>query len=199
MKRTKNLLAFTLLLSGAAAFLAFDKAPDWIIAGSHPQSYDMGIDKGAGQDGKNAATIKSKAKKIKGFGTLLQLCLADDYLGKRVRMSGLMKTENVEGWAGLWLRIDGKGTDRDLGFDNMRDGKTDRSITGTTDWARYEIVLDVPLNASNLAYGALLAGKGQIWFDDIRFEVVDANIPVTGKGDGRSILPSPSNLDFEGK
>jgi hypothetical protein len=158
----------------------------------------MGIDKGAGQDGKNAATIKSTAKKIKGFGTLMQNCLPDKYLGKRVRMTGLVKTQDVSHWAGLWFRIDEKGSTKSLGFDNMKDGKKDRSIRGTTDWTKYEIVLDVPLNSSNLAYGALLVGTGQIWFDDIKFEVVDNTVPTTGKGK-EEMMPNkePVNLDFE--
>ena len=69
----------------------------------------MGIDRGAGKDGKNAATIKSNTKKIEGFGTLMQNCLPDNYLGKRVRMSGMMKTKDVSYWSGFWLHIDPKG------------------------------------------------------------------------------------------
>jgi hypothetical protein len=80
----------------------------------------------------------------------------------------------------------------------MKDGKKDRSIKGTTDWTKYEIVLDVPLNSSNLAYGALLVGTGQIWFDDIKFEIVDNSVATTGK-DKEAMMPNkePVNLDFE--
>lgn len=178
--------------------LSFDLPKSWFKAGSDPKSYDMGIDEGAGQDGKNAATIKSTAKKIRGFGTLMQDCLPENYLGKRVRMTGMVKTKDVSDWAGLWFRVDEKRSDNPLSFDNMKDGKKDRSIKGTTDWTKYEIVLDVPLNSSNLAYGALLVGTGQIWFDKIKFEVVDNTVPTTGKDNG-AMMPNkePVNLDFE--
>lgn len=194
---TKQITGILILLV-AFTLASFDTPIGWFRAGSAPESYDMGIDKGAGQDGKNAATIKSRVKKINGFGTLMQDCLPDNYLGKRVRMSGMVKTKDVSEWAGLWFRIDQKDSDRELGFDNMHDGKTDRSIKGTTDWTRYEIVLDVPVNASNLAYGALLVGTGQIWFDDIKFEIVDNSVPTTG-GSTENQLPGkePVNLDFE--
>ena len=91
-----------------------------------------------------------------------------------------------------------KGSNDFLGFDNMHDGSKDRLIKGTTDWTNYEIVLYVPLKASNLGYGALLVGTGQIWFDNIKFEVVDSNVPTTGN-EKLSLLPSnePVNLDFE--
>lgn len=75
-----------------------------------------------------------------------------------------------------------------LAFDNMKD----RAIKGTTEWQKYAIVLDVPENASNLAYGALLGGTRQIWFDNLKFEIVDETTLVTGQ------KPSePQNLNFE--
>ncbi len=198
MTTVKKLITGVLFIAMTVTLFSFDLPTGWFKAGSDPKSYDMGIDKGAGQDGKNAATIKSNAKKIKGFGTLMQNCLPENYLGKRVRMSGMVKTQDVSDWSGLWFRIDQKGSDQTLGFDNMHDGKKDRSIKATTAWTKYEIVLDVPLNASNLAYGALLVGTGQIWFDDIKFEVVDNSVPTTGEGK-ESLMPSkePVNLDFE--
>jgi hypothetical protein len=177
---------------------SFDLPTGWYKAGSAPKKYDMGLDKNAGQTGGNAATIKSNDKKINGFGTLMQNCLPDNYLGKRVRMTGYMKTKDVSDWSGFWFRIDEKGSSNSLGFDNMHDGKKDRSVKGTSDWTKYEIVLDVPLKASNLAYGALLVGTGQIWFDNINFEVVDTSVPTTGDGK-ESLMPNkePINLDFE--
>lgn len=193
-----KILKSILLVGTALVFLSFDLPTGWFKAGSDPKSYEMGIDKGAGQDGKNAATIKSIDKKINGFGTLMQDCLPDKYLGKRIRMSGLVKTRDVSDWAGLWLRIDQKGSPETLGFDNMHDGKKDRSIKGTTEWTKYEIVLDVPLNSSNIAYGALIGGTGQIWFDNLNFEIVDNTVATTGSGKDE-LMPNkePVNLDFE--
>ncbi len=198
MTIVKKLMTGVLFIAITITLFSFDLPTGWFKAGSDPKSYDMGIDKGAGQNGKNTATIKSNAKKIKGFGTLMQNCLPDNYLGKRVRMTGMVKTKDVSDWAGLWLRVDEKSSNNSPSFDNMKDGKKDRSIKGTTDWTKYEIVLDVPLNSSNLAYGALLVGTGQIWFDDIKFEIVDNSVATTGK-DKEAMMPNkePVNLDFE--
>jgi hypothetical protein len=57
----------------------------------------------------------------------------------------------------------------------------------------------VPYSASNLAYGALLSGTGQIWFDNLKFEIVDSTISVTGKNMTNSspATSEPVNLDFE--
>ena len=137
--------------------------------------YNMGVDKDQ-PNHKSAATIKSIKKKIPGFGTLMQECIPGKYLGKRVKMTGYMKTAHVKRWAGFWFRVDQKGSKESLSFDNMHD----RRVKGTTDWTKYELVLDVPENASMLAYGALIAGPGQIWFDDINFEIVENSIATTG-------------------
>jgi hypothetical protein len=191
----KSVLISVLLLGISVALLSFDTPTGWFNAGSQPKSYEMGIDKGAGKDGGNAATIKSIDKKIVGFGTLMQQIKPDKYLGKRVRMTGFVKTENVTNWAGLWLRVDQSNSQQPLSFDNMND----RTIKGTTDWTKYEIVLDVPSNASLIAYGALLNGTGQIWFDNIAFEVVDDNVPTTSSLNGRKPVTQdePTNLGFD--
>ena len=66
----KRSLKVALLVIVASSFLSFDLPAGWFKAGSKPNAYEMGIDAGAGKEGNNAATIKSKGKKTKGFGTL---------------------------------------------------------------------------------------------------------------------------------
>jgi hypothetical protein len=163
----------------------------WIKAGSHPAEYEMGIDISTKHDGgKASGFIKATATELHGFGTLMQTASATTFRGKRVRFSGYVKAEKVQsGWAGLWFRIDGPQAEEVLGFDNMQR----RPIKGSTDWVRYEIVLDVPDTAAALAFGLLLNGNGEVWMDDLKFEVVTLAVPTT------STLPrsAPQNLNFE--
>ena len=159
----------------------------WYRWGNQLTSYRMLIDSSAGQGGKNVLTIKSIEEKIDGFGTLMQDFLPNKYLGRRIRMTGYMKSKDVKGRAGFWLRVDQENSKKPLAFDNMND----RAIKGSTDWGKYEIVLDVPKNASNIAFGALLNGTGQIWFEKLNFEEVSKSVPVTG------IKKTEPNLDFE--
>lgn len=191
---TTNFLKSILLAGTLFILFSFDLPTGWFKAGSKPQSYEMGVDKGAGQSGNNAATIQSKDSNIDGFGTLMQQCHPDKYLGKRVRMSAYVKSKDVASWAGLWLRVDQEGSNQSLSFDNMQS----RPIKGTSEWKKYEIVLDVPSNASLLAYGALLNGTGQIWFDNVSFEIVDKSVPTTDlKKENAATKSNPVNLDFE--
>lgn len=191
----KSFLLNSFLVALTFTLFSFDTPTAWFNAGSKPKSYEMGIEKGVGQNGNNAATIKSIDKQIEGFGTLMQQCMPDKYLGKKIKMTAFVKTENVANWAGLWLRVDQKGTNQPLSFDNMGN----RPIKGTTNWTKYEIVLDVPNNASLIAYGALIDGTGQIWFDNITFEIVSDFAPSTSStGLKKSpTVDEPTNLSFE--
>jgi hypothetical protein len=163
----------------------------WTLAGSRPQDYDVGTIAVTATSGKGGAYLKCVAEQANGFGTLMQEVSADAYHGKRVRLSANAKASDVQGWAGLWMRVDGDGS-RPLAFDNMGN----RPIKGTTDWKRYEVVLDVADQATAVAFGILLTGKGSVEVDTFRIEVVDASVPTTTPP--KSMLPvSPRNLGFD--
>jgi hypothetical protein len=165
----------------------------WIRAGSAPADYEMGMDTVVRHTGRASAFIEAKGKDSKGFGTLMQTADPGDLKGKRVRLSAYVKSEKVDDWAGLWFRVDGEGRSNfALAFDNMQD----RPIKGTNDWTRVFIVLDVPQEARALAFGILMNGSGRVWMDDLKFEVVGTDVPVTGASGGSR--QGPQNLDFEG-
>ena len=177
---------------------------DWRVVGSQNSSYEFGIDESVAQEGKASASIRSIKDTINGYGAFMQSIEPDKYYGRRVRMTGYLKTENVSGYASLWLRVDSDTIT--VAFDNMHIGASDRSIKGTTDWKRYAIVLDVPANSTLISYGALLSGTGQVWFDNVAIEIVDTSVATTGvfapsdeqhprKENGA--FAKPLNLDFE--
>ena len=135
--------------------------------------------------------MKSIEKDINGFGTIMQNFSADKYLGTRVRLSGYIKSNDVIEWAGLWMRIDGAGNPpKMLGFDNMQN----RPIKGTTNWKKYDVVLDVPSDSKSVNFGVLLTGTGEIRISDLNFEVVDKNVSTTNFNYPEA--KEPVNLDF---
>ncbi len=172
--------------------LEAQKIEGWFITGSNPNGYEIGLDKSIYKTEPSSSFLKSIDKKVVGFGTLMQSCSASEYLGKRVKMSAYIKSKNVTGWAGMWLRIDAKQGRKNLGFDNMRD----RPIKNDNDWAKYEIILDVPEESGKLNYGILLNGEGEVWFDNIKFEVVDKLKTKQTSVDKPHPNKKPINLDF---
>lgn len=190
MKLTNlKLLAAACLAFGLGTAIAGETPKGWFPAGSHPKDYEMSVDPKVTHAGKASASIKCIATKPEGFGTLMQSFLPDTYRGKRVRMSGFVRSADVSSWAGLWMRVDGPGKTEPLAFDNMQD----RPIRATTDWTKYEVILDVPEQAQGIAFGVLLDGAGQVWFDDFKLEIVEKDVPTTRI----KAPPAPKNLDFE--
>ncbi|GHU89116.1 hypothetical protein FACS1894155_05370 [Bacteroidia bacterium] len=97
------------------------------------------------------------------------LVLSENYEGKKITLSGYIKTENItDGYAGLWMRIDPQ-----IAFDNMQQN----GVTGTTDWRKYEITLDMnPSRTQQIVFGGLLVGKGKMWLDDLKISIDGRNI-----------------------
>jgi hypothetical protein len=183
---------FSLLVFGFAA--QDSPVKGWFSAGSLPDSYKYTVDRTVFKGGSRSLLIESTAKEIEGFATIMQQVSAKNYAGTKIKLTGYIKSENVTDWAGMWLRLDGKDPNDQLGFDNMQD----RAVRGTADWTRYETVMDVPANCLVINFGILLSGTGKIWFDTVSIEVLDNG---TAKPSPEvltlNLKAVPENMDFE--
>jgi len=183
-----------LLLGATIASAQSSTAPrGWFLAGDHPQNYVTGVDKDVVYQGHPSAYLKPKPSATEGFGTLMQQFDAAQYVGKRVRLSAWVKSENVDDWAGLWMRVDAGA--KSVAFDNMQN----RAIKGTTNWQNYAVVLDVPKDSTGIFFGILVSKSGSVWLNSVQFETVGTDVPVTDM-EARSRSehhPGPTNLNFE--
>ena len=168
----------------------------WGKNGSKNDSYVVGVDATESWGGMPSAYVQSLTPTVDGFGGMMQTISSESYAGKRVRLSGWVKTEEAnQGGGHLWLRIDGEERGQMLGFDNM----DNRPVKGTADWQEASIVLDVPQNAAALAYGFFVSGGGKMWVSGQKIEEVGADVPTTnmlGAGAKRSLPKAPTNLGF---
>src|SRR5579871_2190527 len=146
---------------------------DWKVGAEEGTGtdYRMGVDPHGAPDGP-AAYLTAANAHPSGDASLSQICRADAYRGKRIRYSALVRTEGVETSGDLYLHLDAPDRVRTW---NM----LDKPILGTTDWKRYEYVVDVAKNNQGFIFGIALEGKGKIWVRDIRFEVVDQTVPLS--------------------
>jgi hypothetical protein len=148
--------------------------PDpWILSGKAPQMYEAGIDESAVGGTKGAKFIRMAKGDGKQWASLTQQFSAEDYRGKRLRFQARVKTADVSRWAGLWMRID-TPSHPNAAFYNSQD----RPIAGSTGWQVRDVVLDVPADASVVSFGVINEGRGEVWIDALKFEVVDAGVPV---------------------
>lgn len=146
---------------------------NWKI-NKHSNDYDKGIDSNVFYAGNYSAYIESIVDKPKKFTTILRSHPSIEKLkGHRIKISAYIKTLNVKKEAGIWARVDLR--DGSYILDNMMD----RAVFGSTEWKRYDIVLDVPHNTKDIVFGAIFNGFGKAWYDNFEFEIVSNNVPTT--------------------
>ena len=135
---------------------------DWYAGG---KGYKAVVDTNVFYSGHKSLRISKISEGNFGVGT--STFPVDAAKGKDITYTGYIKTKDVKyGYAGLWWRVDGKNGSV-LGFDNMLNS----GATGTTDWTKYKIELDVDKSATNINFGVLLSGDGTAWFDGLKIKV----------------------------
>lgn len=173
----------------------------WLLVGPKTDAYSGRVDATQSHGGRASGFLECSTPDLDTFGALKQAFRADSYRGRRIRLTGYLRTRDLERWAGLWMRVDGSDASL-LAFDNM----SQRPVRGNTEWAPYQIVLDVPQGAVQIVYGVTLAGSGRLWVDDLSVEVVGPSVATTDMGQppvpGKTYLPDdlasvPSNTGFE--
>lgn len=189
MNSILKFLIILLVFSSSMIVCAQDTIPQgWFKSGSDKENYKVVIDTEKKFDGDRSVHIESLPGAKDGFVTLVQSLDANEYSNQRIMLSVAIKTNEVEGAAGAWFRVN--DAKKMISMDNM----SARSIKGTSDWQEYNLVLDVPSSATKLFYGVLFQGTGEIWADSFSISEVDLNTPVTATMYGTH---KPRNLDFE--
>lgn len=154
------------------------------------------VDKNIAYKGVSSVRIVCNAKDSAGFASIYQIFSPEKYLGKRVRLSGFVKTKDIKDWAGLLMQVD--DGEHLLGFDAMES----RPVKGTQDWKKCSVVLDVPPSSKKIKIGFLQAGSGTSWLSNLAFGEALPKESVTGKPVNGERLParkwdSKPELGFE--
>ena len=137
-----------------------------------------------------------------------QIVDASRYRGRRVRLSGQLRTQDVTS-AELWLVVNGA-----IGGEPMTllEGHLTPSVHGTIEWETGAIVFQVDSGATCLRFGVMIHGTGAVWLDDVALDTVPSSTPITVAADRpkpvlgartrqlgpcRDMLSLPTNLSFE--
>jgi erythromycin esterase-like protein len=128
--------------------------------------------------------VRRTAAAVAPFATATGTFPFAETAGHHIEFSGLIRTRAVTGFAGLWWRAD-TNEKYAAAFSNMQD----QAISGTRDWKRYSLALDIPANTTNVHFGMLMAGKGTAWFDSLAV-TIDGK-PWVNRGDYDLALEDP--------
>jgi len=188
----------------AGWFLASQQGPDGMA------HFTAGLDSTVAFEGTSSGFIRSNFPGSGQSGTLMQTASAQGFEGKAVSFRAWLRSRDVAGIAGLWLRVE----DANGGVVAFRNCYSSRKpgenrsafyISGTTEWSAAELTIDVPDSAAYLFYGVQLIGSGKVWIDSVSLDVrgpatdsAASMVPVIyNPVPDRSRLKGPSNLDFE--
>jgi hypothetical protein len=177
----------------AAPDAAQTKLPrGWYVTESAPRHYEAGVDEKAPCEGTRSAYLRSSTQDPDAFGTFMQAFSAKDFRGKRLRFSASVRHQDVAGWAGLWMRVEGSDSKQPLAFDNMQS----RALRGSHGCQRFDVVLDVPPEATTIMAGLIMSGTGQAWIGGVRFETVDTTVKTTDLlASGQPLSSGPLGLE----
>ncbi|CAG8524684.1 7261_t:CDS:2, partial [Acaulospora morrowiae] len=162
----------------------------WLHGGDNPELYLSGV-----ETVPRSIFLKSDPKfeysmTDKVFGTVHQPFNPQGFLGKRVQLTGFVKTSNVINTASMFLQIY-RATNSIL-------AELDGNIIGTADWKKVKNVLDVPQDTLYISFGSRL--HGEIWICGFEFNTVDSGVSTTsisnikGSLNFSDVLNYPTNL-----
>jgi erythromycin esterase len=109
----------------------------------------------------------------RSFGVASMVYPLQQAMGRRLHLTGYIRTLDVRGYAGFWVRVD--GPNGMLVIDNM----SARGPRGTTPWTRYDVEVPVDSGAVRVIVGVLHPGTGTAWFDSLSVDVVGPPMPRT--------------------
>lgn len=146
----------------------------WGLTGTRPDAYEIRCDEVFTDCAVPILRTRAFKSEPFGMGSLTHSEGAETWRGRRVELRAELRSGAVDGWAGLWMRVDGS-EGKVLAFDNMQN----RALRGTTSFKWYSVVLDVPLDAEKVSFGVLLHGPGAVFIRELVFEEVDVNVSST--------------------
>jgi C-terminal processing protease CtpA/Prc len=141
-------------------------------------------------NGRWSARIERPAGSAGSFSGITK-SIPMDFEGKSLEMRGFLRTEDVTGFVGIWMREDSDS--QALEFDNMQR----RNLSGTNDWKEYSITLPVNQEARQLVFGVLVTGTGRAWADDLQL-LVDGKPVWEAPKVNRPLTPLDTDHEFDG-
>ena len=182
---------FCVRQQGAWRLLAIQQMMDYREGHELPKGWDggsqsnhqylIGRDTSVKRSGNASVIIKAKLNdtSVKNGTGIAQGIRADEYRGKRIRLSGYAKGENHNAIAFSWLWVTTAESEL-LAFDDTRD-RDAANEHFTSEWTKFELVMDIPEKAASIVFGFDLSGNGTVWLDDWQIEVVGKDVPSTNQ------------------
>jgi hypothetical protein len=139
----------------------------WAMTGTRTEAYEIRCDAVFTDCEIPILRTRTLSSEPFGMGSITHSESAVPWRDQRLEVSAELKAGGIDGWAGVWMRID-DANGKVLAFDNMQN----RPVRGTTGFAWYSVVLDVPAEAARVTFGVVLHGPGAVFVRELSFQSI---------------------------
>jgi hypothetical protein len=158
----------------------------WVIGGSAPEEYVMEA-AGSATEGEGATVSLRSKGAAAGFGSAFSTLDAKGLVHRRVTISGDVQTRGVAPGAALALRVVHGAT--------ILVTATDDAMSGDSEWTSRSTTIAVPSDATQMEYGVILRGSGQVSVRNLRIAVGGPLSPAMSMGvEARQVLEAAIDI-----
>ncbi|MBI1317838.1 MAG: hypothetical protein GC168_02680 [Candidatus Hydrogenedens sp.] len=187
-----------LLANGGFEELAGERPVRWDVfvapfpakAGESPEAASASVTQTAAEGARGVTLRNPQAYPTEPYNNWSQNVIAP-LGGKTLEVSGQIKTEDVQGGAGIWVQCWRKNPLRVVGIANTA---TEFPCYGTADWTAVHAKVEIPSEAEFITVRCVLKGSGQAWFDDIDLRL-EEKAPPSAKADDAEATPESDAPD----
>jgi tetratricopeptide (TPR) repeat protein len=151
-------------------------APGWYRAGSGRPLIDPEVVQEDCIEGQRCILLPAVDNPPQNwFNTIGVQLDATPYFNQKVRFRAAVRTESAEARPQIWLRVDRDKYPKDQDYSYFHNSGDINTIS----WAYHSIVGTVSPDSKIILFGVVTHGKARVWVDDVTFEIVDSNEPVS--------------------
>ena len=152
-----------------------DTVDGWTIIGK--DSHVVKIDYEIYKTKPPSFSIASKTKESYfKKGGLFQYFGAKKYRNKKVRISGYLKRKNTT-HVEIALQAGGESNLTRYKQSKYMTINLTKNNKNNTHWEYFELIMHTPKYSKKFNLNLYLRGEGRVWFDDLKFEIIDSSIP----------------------
>jgi hypothetical protein len=167
--------ASTLVITSVVGKMPDKLSAEWEITGDSPKSYEAGIDHTVAGGKGDAKFLRFVEGNSVSWAVLLQSISAKEYRGQRVRYQARLKTRDVDQyWAGIFFQVLAANGRTAIIYDGRN-----APMKGDNEWQVRSVVFDIPEDAGTISFGVRDGGRGQVWAEGMKFEIVGKDVPVS--------------------
>ncbi len=138
----------------------------WSIQGQGEAAYAAEVDPDVQREGHPTIRFHPTQDAGGAYATFMTTLEAAPLRGRRAHAIVFVRTQGVTRRGDVWLRVQGNDSPPD--GPGMATSIT--RLAGNAEFTRYELVVDVPVDAASLQLGVGLGGPGMLWMDGVKVE-----------------------------